>query len=225
VTGLTVTETGFLLDITGREATARSVIVATGTRAVPLDIAGAREFEGSKLFYEVAILLEQYPEPERIVVIGGGEAALDYSLTIAGQGAEVILLVRGDGLRANERLVEAVSLADRIETIHGVVPVGLTEDAGEVVVETASVAGDRTFTGQAVIAAIGREPTLPALEGAILPAGSARVATPVPGLYLAGDVRHGSLGQAGMAVGDGLAAARQAALYLRGTQPWVKERE
>jgi thioredoxin reductase (NADPH) len=215
VTGISVGDGGFLLDFNNGSVRAGAVIVATGTRAVRLDLPGAGELEDPKLFYEVAALFEEFPEPARIIVIGGGEAALDYSLSLAGRGAEVTLLIRGDRFRANNRLIEAVSAEARIEACFGVEAVGFEEGAEGVVVQARSSDADRMFPGQAVIAAIGREPALPVLPGGAGVGKGEPVATAIPGLFIAGDVRRGSLGQAGIAVGDGLEAAIQAVAWLR----------
>jgi len=215
VTGIDVAERGFLVDLDTRTMTARAVILATGTRAIRLDCDGARALEGERLFYEVAALFERYPEPGRVIVIGGGEAALDYSLSLAGRGAEVTLLVRGDRCRANVRLLEAVAGEDRIGIHFGIEIAGIAAAIGGVRVLTCLSAGKREFESKVAIAAIGREPAPPSLPEGFWPDSSGTVATALPGLFLAGDLQRGSLGQAGIAVGDGLEAAQQAVTWLK----------
>ncbi len=216
VTRIDVGDDGFILHFLDDAIAARAVIAATGTRAVRLDLPGAVDLEGTELFYEVVELMRARPRPGRIVVIGGGEAALDYSLSLAGRGVAVTLLIRGSGYRACRRLIEAVQAEPRIETLFGIAPRELRADGEAVVVAVTdtSTGGSVPVRGDGVVAAIGREPTiaelLPGLDLGTAPG----MMTAVPGLYVAGDARLGSLGQAGIAVGDGLAAARGAVGWI-----------
>ncbi len=209
---------------------ARCVILAPGTRPLPLALPGADSLAGRGLFYEVRDLLASVPRPRRVVIVGSGEAALDYALTLAGAGARVTLVVRGREPRARGRLLSMVQSAPEIDWLFGAQPVALTE-RNEHRILTCTVAGsEHTLPGDAVLAAVGRQSALGNLPGDLLgdllgslpgdPLGDwgrqfgARVRTSVPGLFLAGDARWGALGQCAMAAGDGLAAAMMAARIL-----------
>ena len=180
---------GFLLEGDGREILARAVVVATGTEPARLGVPGEEELEGVRLFYDVRTLLARLPSPGRVVVIGGGEAACDYALSLAGAGARVDLVTRGPELKARGRLEDLVrkSAAIRIQ--------GAAVEPGPGL--------SRWAEADAILVAVGRRP------------GGLGFA-PAPGLLVVGDARTGVLGQVGMAVGDGLMAAAAAVAFVEG---------
>ncbi|OGR07652.1 MAG: hypothetical protein A2341_21680 [Deltaproteobacteria bacterium RIFOXYB12_FULL_58_9] len=192
---------GWRIDLEGEEAThCQAVIVAVGT--VPKTLGGKPNIHA---FHDVRHLLSRHPTPSRVVVVGGGEAACDYSLTLAGTGAEVHLLVRGSALRAGPWLLERVTQEPSILihphcTAHSIEQVG---DQVRVQVE------DRHIFADTLLVAIGRRSAAPPLLHC---AGVQNDEISYPdGLYVVGDARAGSLGQIGIAVGDGMWAATSAA--------------
>jgi len=189
------------------EIAARAVVLAVGTRGKPLGAPGEAQVR-DRVFTEVRALLGAVPKPKHVVVVGGGEASLDYARTLAAREAAVTLLVRGGALKASGRLVEAVLRTAAIEIrlearVERIVPAD-----GALAVEVAYPDGQRFLSADALIAAIGRTP---ALEPIFPSCGHGRprgrefeVSTD---LFVCGDARRGGLGQVGIAVGDGLEAA------------------
>ena len=201
----------------GRNVTleAMAVILGVGTRARPLGTPGEAEQVGRTVFYEVRELLRALPEPRAVVVVGGGEAALDYALTLASVAATVRVVMRAERPRAAVRLLEAVAARRTIELRPGVLPEHIlptpcgvrldchaTEDRGGAAV---SLAAD------AVLVAVGRESRVDEIVPGLPPANGEGMVPDSMGLCVIGDARRGCLGQAGIAVGDGLAAAMQVA--------------
>lgn len=94
------------------EFLARRVILAMGRRGTPRRLGVAGE-ELSKVFYDV-VEMEAFAG-SRVVVVGGGDSALESALGMAAQdGTEVILSYRGsDFARAKERNVEKLRAAER----------------------------------------------------------------------------------------------------------------
>jgi len=185
---------------------ARCVIVATGTEPVRLEAAGAAGLAGDRLFHEVRDLLARFPSPGRVAVIGGGEAAFDYSLSLAAAGAAVTVLVRGDRPKARGALAAAVRSAAAVEVRTGARIVAMSRAPDGVVVSVEGASGASRLEAGCVLAAVGRLASLPAGDGGTL--------TEAPGLFICGDARRGALGQVGIAVGDGLAAAASAVAAL-----------
>jgi len=193
---------------------ARAVVLAVGTRPRPLGAPGEDQAK-DRVFYEVRDLLHAVPRPGHVVVVGGGEASLDYALTVAARGAAVTLLVRGSALKASGRLVEAVSRAPAIEIrlearVERIVP-----SDGAVAIEVAYPDGVRFLAADAMLAAVGRTSALTPLFpecGHGRPRG--RQIEVSPDLFVCGDARLGGLGQVGIAVGDGLEAAGMIARRL-----------
>lgn len=188
------------------------VIAATGTRPVPLEVPGAIELAGRGLFHEVRDLLARVPAAREVWIVGGGEAACDYALTLAAAGARVTLLARGEGLRACARLLAQVEAAPGIRVHLRVMPLAVRRVGGRIEVSLRGPEDDPlpAASGDAGLVAIGRRGTAADLLGPL--AGTdPRALERAPGLFVAGDARWGGLGQVGIAAGDGLAAAQLAA--------------
>ena len=85
----------------GTRFIARTVIIAAGVGAFQprkLKVAGIDRFEGSQLFYRV-----KHPERfhgRQLVILGGGDAALDWALEFVGKAESVVLVHRREGFRA-----------------------------------------------------------------------------------------------------------------------------
>jgi thioredoxin reductase (NADPH) len=195
---------------TGRERLrAGAVILATGTAPRDWPVARRGELRG-RLFAEVRALLAAVSAPRRVLVVGGGEAAFDYALSLARAGARVDVLVRGVAPRVRGRLAELAGREPGIRVELATRVTALTGSAEGVTAELATPGGTGRRRADAVLAAVGRERSLPALPAGLAGAAPASL-EPAPGIYLCGDARCGGVGQAGIAVGDGLAAAMAAA--------------
>jgi len=190
----------------------RAVVLAVGTAALELDLPGAA---GSRhVFTEVRALLER--SPDRAVVVGGGEAALDQALSLSASGTRVTVMVRAERLASTGRLPEAVRADRRIEVRLGCALRGLHATGNAVEVEVEDGGATEWIVADGVLAAIGRRPLTSELIGDLDLEPLDGVHTAVPGLFVVGDARLGGLGQAGVAVGDGLNAALAAAAEVRG---------
>ncbi|MHB8873309.1 MAG: NAD(P)/FAD-dependent oxidoreductase [Myxococcaceae bacterium] len=196
--------TTFLLTGPFGELRARCVILAVGTAPRPLNLPGEAALLGSLLFYEVKHLLPR--PPSRVLVIGGGEAAFDYSLSLAGAGARVEMCIRAERPAARGRLFEQVSADPRITLSTRTESLDIRREGEGVCLLVRSESGQRTLSGGALLVAAGRT----SAAACLLPPGE------LPrGLFVFGDARRGALGQAGSAVGDGLDAARAAVDFLQ----------
>lgn len=181
---------------------ARAVIAAVGTAPIALPVSGPLP-----LVYGAREALALHPQ--RAAVVGSGEAGLDYALSLAQADVQVEVLVRGASMRARGRLVDLATAHPRIRIRpHTHLLRSLAE-----AVEITDPEGTRILQTDVLVAAIGRRSRLADLGIDARP--GAEISACSPGLYLAGDARSGGLGQLGMAVGDGLAAAMAAALELR----------
>lgn len=227
-------EGGWRLDSDQGSLDARAVIVACGTAPVPLGIPGADELLGRGLFYEVRqalahldamtkwrtdprtkkIPLACLSQREECLIIGGGEAALDYALTLASREIPAAIYVRGDRLKAKGRLVELVQQSAIIRLVFSHEPRGVRVTERGLAVEFHSPRGIVVEGASAVLVAIGRRPILAGLLKGLDVTPARTVSTRFSGLYIVGDARLGSLGQIGIAVGDGLAASMAACAWL-----------
>lgn len=192
---------GWAIQGTQTEHIATNVIVATGTRPVMLGIEGEDALLGSRVFTEVRHLLSARGAGGEVVVVGGGEAALDSSLSLAAAGARVTVLLRSSSPRARGRLPQRVSETTAVTLLPETQLIGLEPVSGGLSLRLKTPVGPTSTEVRAVLVCIGRRKT--DFVGGL---------TPGPGLFICGDARVGSLGQAGIAVGDGLAAASAAAV-------------
>jgi thioredoxin reductase (NADPH) len=214
VTTLTAAPEGFVIHSDLGEIRTRCLVLAVGTRPHRLKIPGAAEIEGRGLFYEVRGLLARLPKPKRALVIGGGEAALDSALTLAAAGAEVALVARGPRLRARGRLPARVLRDRRIRVELEATPRQVAAAMPGVAIELSRNGSVTTETASAILTAIGRQSAATDLLRGLAGDRQGTLAGGTAGLYVIGDARSGTLGQMGMAVGDGLAVAMEAAALL-----------
>ena len=187
----------------GQDIRARSVILATGTVHRSLSIPEERNLASHVLFYEMRDLLATRPSPGKTIIVGGGEASFDYSLSLANAGASVSILVRSDRVRARGRLREMVMDHPEISVELNTALVALKKVDGGVVATVISADCESHRLADALLAAVGRKSTASLIVSSPDPLSL----THAPGLFICGDARSDGLGQVGIAVGDGLAAA------------------
>lgn len=193
----------------------KGVIVACGTVPRLLPFLGRDEVEHQEaLFYEVKPLLERFSSPNA-VILGGGEASFDYALSIARTGGAATLLCRGNSPKVKGRLLRLVQGEPRIalrcnsELIRAKVVGDHRDIQLEIGQNTGKSGGCTTLATKrcdALLVAVGRMPVVQTLfDKSFSPL---NCLTPAQGLFICGDGRLGTLGQVGIAVGDGLQAAQ-----------------
>lgn len=162
-----------------------------------------------------------------VVVIGGGEAALDSSLTAATRGADVRVLARGGVIRAGQRLVDLARAAGvSISTECDVARIGF-DDVGRCLVlqirqnqdggpgASGCAVAEHLLAGQLLVCT-GRIPNCGIFTDILSTPGlPGDIATAHPALFMAGDVIRGRDRFVATAVGDGVRAARLAARYIK----------
>ena len=228
VTGLTMDGTRHVLALDdGGQVTARAVVLATGVAYRRLGISDLDSLVGAGVFYGAAGVAAPAVAGEDVYVIGGANSAGQAALHLAKYAAQVTLLVRGASLEAgmSDYLVRQIdatpNIVVRLRTqvaggrgegrLHGLRLLDIDEQRTEDV------------PAAAVFVMIGAEPRTEWLadgpcvdrQGYILtgrdipaPAWSpARDPYPFetsrPGVFAAGDVRHGSVKRVAGAVGEG----------------------
>ncbi len=199
---------------TGQQLSSSAVVVATGTKYRRLKVPGEDELIGAGVHFCATCDGPFYRGADEVVVIGGGNSALEEGLHLSEFAERVRVLARSD-LSASPVLQERVR-SDPQFTIHtGMDIVALEGERGRF---SAVVARDRgsgdtqRFPAAAVFVFIGLQPNTEFLGrvvgrdvGGFLVT-SSTMETSMPGVFAAGDVRSGSTKQLGSAVGDGIAA-------------------
>lgn len=213
---LTVDEDG--KDVLTRTA---AVIIATGTHPKMLGAPGEKEFAGKGVSY-CATCDGPLFKGKKVLVIGGGNAAIEESLHIANFASQVVIVHRRDELRADKVIQDRVFQNPKIEVMWSH---ELEQIKGDVLVSEAVLKDVKTGDLKAVAADgvfiyIGTEPNTGFARGALeldergFIKTNERLATSVDGIFAAGDCRANHLKQLVIAAGEGALAAVEAEKYL-----------
>ncbi len=194
---------------------ARKVIIATGSKPKLLGIPGEVEYRGHGVSY-CATCDGKYYQDKEIIVIGGGNSAVEESLFLAKFASKITLVHRSSHLRANKD-AQVKALAEpkmtflfehQVREIRKKAPFEMS-----VVVEELKTGHVQELTTAGVFVFIGFEPNVEMFGGKLKldPWGyvevDAEMRTNIPGVYSAGDVNAKPFRQITTAVADGTIAA------------------
>ena len=219
--GLEPADQGWRLATSDGDVRAQAVIVATGARLRTLGVEGEERLRGRGVSH-CASCDAPLMRDRTVGVVGGGDSALQEALTLAEAVGEVIVLHRGDALSAQAAYREPALAHPKIDVRYGtVVEEILGEDAVSGVRIRAVDSGDvQELELGGVFVYVGLAPNSEYLrdrldldEDGRIPTDAA-LQTQLPGVFAAGIVRRGSLGQAAISAGEGAAAAKAAHRYL-----------
>jgi thioredoxin reductase (NADPH) len=198
----------------GQQLTSHAVIVATGSTYERLHVPGEEDLIGAGVHYCATCDGPLYKGTDEIVVIGGGNSALEEGLHLSEFAKRVRVLARS-GLTASPVLQDRVR-SDPQFVIHTGVEIVKLEGEGSrfsaAVVRDRDSGKTQRFPAAAAFVFIGLRPNSAFLGDTVdRDAGGFLVTSPtmetsVAGVFAAGDVRSGSTKQLGSAVGDGIAA-------------------
>ena len=213
-----------VLDTTDGEIRAKAVLIATGSDYKKLGIPGEQEYYGRGVHY-CATCDGAFYRDKRLVVIGGGNSAVQEAMFLTKFASHIELLVRGDKMRASEVLQHDLKkFADKITVHMNTVPVSIDAVDNKVtkVVTKDAVSGEsKDIETDGVFVFIGLLPNTAflkdsgvALDEVGLIKTDENLATALPGVFCAGDVRSGATMQIASAAGEGATAALRIREYL-----------
>lgn len=210
----------FTIDTDHSRLVSSAIIFATGTIPRTLEIPGSTSIAGTRLFYEPQSLPPtENREKKRILVIGGGDIAFDYTLTLLNWGYIVTIISRSELTCLPLLQKRAVKNGAKICTMR--VPEKIVERNNDILLRCQHNNTSEEFIADFILVACGRTPNTsflaPALKECINDV-SKCPQTSLPGLYFAGDIVRGTYRQVGIAVGDGIYAAMMAERFLRNKQ-------
>jgi thioredoxin reductase (NADPH) len=218
---LTSKDKRFVLD-EEEEIIAPAVIVATGAKPRALGIPGESEFRGRGLSY-CATCDGAYFEGKDIHVIGGGNSAVEESLFLTQFAKSVTIIHQFDQFQAEASTAKEAVEHPKIKVLWSHEPRAFL---GSGTVERLQVENLKTKETQelktdGIFIFVGMVPRTELLKG-VLPLDKwgcvetdDSMATPVPGLYAAGDIRAKKFRQITTAVADGTIAALAVQKFLR----------
>ena len=228
-----LTKEGDLFTVTlgnGKTLSSRALIIATGARHKTLDIPGEKEFYGRGVSY-CATCDGPFFKNKKIFVVGGGDAACDEAMFLSRLTNQVNLIHRRDRFRAQKTLADRTlnnpNIRVRFNTVMKEIK-GAGGKVASVVLAKAGAAQDSDFAEESadgVFIFTGTAPQTSLVSGE---KGGLRaemdetgyiitdqhMASSVPGLFAAGDVRATPFRQVVTAAGDGAVAAHSAAAYI-----------
>ncbi len=221
----------------GTELTASAIVLATGASFGRLPAKGADRFHGTGVHYAVGTGEAKLYAGKEVIVVGGGNSAMQAALLLARYATKVHVLVRGGKPIAAQYLLDAIALQPKIEVSYDA---QIEELRGEAQLAEASV-GERVIPCSAVFVFVGVKPASDVVgelvvrndRGFILtgpqlhPGGTSHprwplsrdpylLETSVPGIFAVGDVRAGTIGRVAWAAAEGGAAVGQVLEYLKG---------
>lgn len=201
---------------------ARSVVVATGAKPVPLPLPEAEGLVGGGVSY-CATCDGNFFRGKDVAVVGGGDSAVADAVYLSRVANAVHLIHRRDELRASSWNVQRMERLGNVAVHWSSVVKRIDSEEGRVngvVVENVATGKAESIPVQGLFVAIGTRPDTEWLSGLVDLDDQGYVvareggATSVPGIFTAGDVRTTPLRQVVTAVADGALAAESAASFL-----------
>lgn len=201
----------------------RSILIATGSDWKKLGIPGELEFYGRGVHYCATCDGPVYRD-KKLVVVGGGNSAVQEAIFLTKFVSHIDLLVRGDSLRASEVLQhELAKHSDKITIHYNTKPLEIIGEAGKLVQKVRTEKGGKQVDIECngVFVFIGLLPTTGFLKHSLeldefgFVKTNEDLVTSIEGVFAAGDVRSGATMQIASAVGEGATAALKIREYLK----------
>ena len=222
VTGIEKKNGKFLVKTAGDENfIARAVILATGASYRNLQVPGEKEFTGRGVSYCATCDGAFFKEKE-IVVVGGGDSAMQEGIFLTRFSPKVTVVHRRDKLRASPILRERALNHPRMKFIWDT---AVTHIAGDKKVQSVKLKNLKTnetqdFKTDGVFVFIGHDPNTGFVKGLVeldekgYVKTDLKLQTSVAGIFAAGEIRQGAVQQLVSCCGEGCEAALAAQAFL-----------
>ncbi|MEO6109847.1 MAG: FAD-dependent oxidoreductase [Candidatus Saccharimonadales bacterium] len=209
--------------VDGADVKAKTVLIATGSDYKKIGVPGEAEFYGRGVHY-CATCDGAYYRDKKLVVVGGGNSALQEALFLTRYTTHIDLLVRST-IKASEVLQHEVQKC----VDEGKITIHLNTTTEEIVATDGRVSAVNaikngeaiTFITDGVFVFVGLMPNTQFLEGSSIELDEIgliktdrHLQTNIPGVFASGDVRSGATAQIASAVGEGATAALSIREYL-----------
>jgi len=226
----------------GSEYSANALLIVTGSKYRRLNAPGEADYIGAGIHF-CATCDGPFYRGKHVAVVGGGNSAAEEAMLLTRFAGKVTMLVRGDHLTASQIIQEKLLRDSDVEILWRTEVAAFKGKGGklnELELLDNETGETRPFPVDGVFLFIGLQPNTAFLAGSgirlnewgfivtghelvhesgSLPAFNGRepfaLETSVPGIFAAGDARHGSTKQVASAAGEGAAAALLIREYLR----------
>ncbi|MFZ1701712.1 MAG: FAD-dependent oxidoreductase [Pyrinomonadaceae bacterium] len=208
--------------IDGSVYQARTLVIATGVRRRKLNIAGEDTFQGRGILRS-GVDEQNLVIGKRVVIVGGGDAALENAALLAPVAERVFIVHRREGFFARPQFVEAIAQFDNVECVFSSI---VTEINGSEKVESVTLLGSESveIMADSVLIRIGVQPNSDLFRGQV---DLDRIGylvvdrdckTSVSGVFAVGDVANPISPTISTAVGMGATAAKSIFKMIRTDQ-------
>jgi thioredoxin reductase (NADPH) len=201
---------------------ARAVLIATGSTYKRLNVPGEDDYIGAGVHF-CATCDGPFYKDKPVVVVGGGNSAVEEGLFLTRFASHVTMLVRGTQLSASKIAIDKAMESDRVDVRFNTEVTALKGDRKlrEVAVKNTATGETETLHPAGMFVFVGLSPNTKWLpkeieldeRGFIVT--SPTLETSMTGVFAAGDVRKGSTKQAASAAGEGATAALMIREYLK----------
>jgi thioredoxin reductase (NADPH) len=212
-----------ILDTTSGKINAKAVLIATGSEYRKIGVPGEMDYYARGVHY-CATCDGAFYRDKRLVVVGGGNSAVQEGIFLTRFASHIDMLVRST-IKASDVLIKELEKHKDKITVH--LGVSTDEIVGQdkhvtKVLGTDSKTGQKVeFETDGVFVFVGLDPNTKFIDGSGVELdgqrfikSDARLMTNVPGIFVAGDVRSGSTLQIASATGEGATAALMIREYL-----------
>ncbi len=215
-------KTGDFFQISTSEGAVKAdaVILATGAKHRHLGIPGEDAFCGRGVSY-CATCDGPFFKGRKMLVVGGGDAACDEAMYLAKLSDKIVMIHRRDRFRAQKALAERVLANPNIEVRFNTVAVEIKGGKKVETVTLKNLVDGKTVEEafDAVFVFVGSDPNVSLVPDAAKDESNSiltddKMATSIPGLFAAGDVRVSPFRQIITACSDGAIAAHAASQYI-----------
>jgi thioredoxin reductase (NADPH) len=221
----------------GSDLSCKALLIATGVSYRRLDVPGAEQLQGRGVYYGSAMTEALSCKDEEVYIIGGANSAGQAAMYFSKYAARVVMLVRGPSLSAtmSQYLIDQIKRTPNIEVVTGsrVAEVHGTDHVEAISIHCADSNETNRVPATSLYVFIGAEPRTDWLAGLVQRDGRGFILTgadlvrngkhprgwpldrdpywmetSVPGIFAAGDVRHGSVKRVASGVGEGSIAVQ-----------------
>jgi thioredoxin reductase (NADPH) len=201
---------------------AKKIIIATGSSPRPLGVKGEKEYRGKGISY-CATCDAKYYQDKNVIVIGGGNSAIEESLFISRFARKITIVHQFDHLQAHKVLQEKAFANDRIDFVWEHEPREFVKNGSSVnrvVVEELKTGKMKTLDCDGVFIFAGTQPNLELFNGHFeldqwgFVVTDEEMRSNIPGVFVVGDIRSKKYRQITTAVSDGTIAAMAIAKEL-----------
>lgn len=199
----------------------KAIIVASGTKENKLNLKDSDLFTGKGISY-CAVCDGFFYRKKDVVVIGGGNSALEEALFLSQLVNKIYIVIRRDVFRADKEIVNKVTSNEKIEILTNYLPESLLIENDSIVglnIKSTKDDSIKTINCSGIFPYIGASPNTNFLDFKILDdkgyiLTNEDMSTSINGIYAAGDVIKKDLRQVVTATSDGAIAANSVIKYL-----------